>query len=318
MTTTNGMWYSALIGSMTSFNFGINLTLHSISKPIYTKTGESGFTMAENSFDFFISIFAIGALVSNLLTPFIKLTKKRILILIDVLFLIGAILICFAKNTAFLFAGRIIQGFGFGFIGNTVPLYLSNIASADKKGMIGGLHQLFIVTGVLAGQTLGFVFEHSNFRIPYYIYLSILILHMTSLSFVKDVVFEEQGESKSVWDLCTAPGALRSLLLAIFLHVTQQLSCINGIVFFSNTIQPDQKVATRNTFIGGGVLFVSTILSMFFVESFGRKPMLLFSILVDAICLFGVALTPYVLTFLMIFLCWIFFWTGSNCLVHFS
>lgn len=301
MDQNKGMWYSALTGAMTSFNFGINLTLHDITKKAYTQTKESGFIMEESTFEYFISIFALGAIIANFATPFVKINKKQFLILIDGLFFLGVLLICFARSSWHLFLGRMIQGFGFGFIGNSVPVYLSSVASLDKKGMIGGLHQLFIVTGVLSGQILGLLFEHKHFRTPYYIYMALLLCHMGALTLVNSAVSQEGRPSKSVMELISSSEAKKSLFLAIFLHVTQQLSCINGIVFFSNDVQTDPGKARQNTLLGGGVLFVSTILTMFFVEKFGRKPMLLLSILLDCACLFGVALTKYVLPFLMLF-----------------
>lgn len=301
MLSQKEMWTSALIGSMTSFNFGINLTLHDLSKVPLTKSGSNGYTISDKSYELFISIFALSAIVSNLATPFIKINKKYMLVLIDLLFLAGVLMICFAKNSFLLFAGRVIQGYGFGFIGNSVPVYLGNIASLEKKGMIGGLHQLFIVLGVVAGQSLCFTFEKGNYKIPYFIYISFLLVHLCALSLINKVSVNQNTPTKGFKDLISTKEARKSLFLAVFLHVTQQLSCINGIIFFSNDVQTNPAKAKQNTLIGGAVLFFSTILTMFFVEKFGRKSMLLSSILIDCLCLFGVAMTDYVLAFLMIF-----------------
>ncbi|KCZ74463.1 hypothetical protein H311_04573, partial [Anncaliia algerae PRA109] len=111
-----------------------------LSKETLTVTGSNGYLISSKLFDLFISIFAISALVSNLLTPFIKLNKKYLLMVIDLLFLLGTFLILYSRCKYFLFVGRILQGFGFGFIGNSVPVYLSSVSTLDKKGMIGSLH----------------------------------------------------------------------------------------------------------------------------------------------------------------------------------
>lgn len=301
MSSSTKMWISALIASMTSFNFGINLTIHELSKETLTVTGSNGYLISSRLFDLFISIFAISALVSNLITPFIKLSKKYLLMVIDLLFLLGTFLILYSRCKYFLFVGRILQGFGFGFIGNSVPVYLSSVSTLDKKGMIGSLHQLFIVFGVLCGQILGYLFENKNYKIPYFIYMGTLAAHLCALSIIRKTSSQQNAPSKSLFELINKKEARKSLFLATFLHVTQQLSCINGIIFFSNSVQDDKSKAKMNTLIGGGIFVMSTIAAMPFVEKLGRKPMLLLSIFIDSLCLFGVALTKYTLACLLIF-----------------
>ncbi|KCZ74462.1 hypothetical protein H311_04572, partial [Anncaliia algerae PRA109] len=154
---------------------------------------------------------------------------------------------------------------------------------------------------VLCGQVLGYLFENKNYKIPYFIYMGTLAAHLCALSIIKKTSSQQNAPSKSLLELISKKEARKSLFLAIFLHVTQQLSCINGIIFFSNSVQDDKSKAKMNTLIGGGIFVISTIAAMPFVEKLGRKPMLLLSIFIDSLCLFGVALTKYTLACLLIF-----------------
>lgn len=203
------------------------------------------------------------------------------------------------QNFYSLFLGRMVEGFAFGFIGNSVPVYLGSIASLENKGMIGGLYSFFLVLGLFIGQVLSFVFE-KRVMIPYYIYIAFLMIHFLLLFLIEDTK-NTFSKTKSIFELFSRKEARKSIFLAIFLHVTQQLSCINGFIFFSNTVQPDKSIARRNTMIRGLLLLFCNTLTMFIVEKLGRKKLLLFSTLVGIIALFGVAMTSYVFTFLLIF-----------------
>lgn len=44
-----------------------------------------------------------------------------------------------------MYAARLLQGFGVGFVMTVSPMYCGEIASDDSRGAIGSLMQLFIV-----------------------------------------------------------------------------------------------------------------------------------------------------------------------------
>jgi MFS family permease len=54
-----------------------------------------------------------------------------------------------------LIAGRIVGGFAVGMMNMTIPIYNSEIAPPEKRGMIAGLHAQFV----------GFGFAAANVRI---------------------------------------------------------------------------------------------------------------------------------------------------------
>ncbi|KAL0926643.1 hypothetical protein M5K25_002881 [Dendrobium thyrsiflorum] len=71
-------------------------------------------------------------------------------------FLIGAALNGAAKDVAMLIIGRILLGVGVGFANQSVPLYLSEMAPAELRGMLNIGFQLMITIGILAASLINY------------------------------------------------------------------------------------------------------------------------------------------------------------------
>ncbi len=88
----------------------------------------------------------IGASVAGYMSD--KFGRKKILILTAVLFAISAIGAAVPTNLNQFVIARIIGGIGIGAASMLSPLYISEIAPADKRGMLVTLYQLAIVLGI--------------------------------------------------------------------------------------------------------------------------------------------------------------------------
>src|SRR3954453_21854722 len=76
-----------------------------------------------------------------------RLGRKGSLLVCAGLFLVGAIVCATAPNVGVMTAGRIILGFGVGAAAATCPLYLAEMAPADRRGRMVTINELMIVTG---------------------------------------------------------------------------------------------------------------------------------------------------------------------------
>ena len=94
---------------------------------------------------------ALGSLLGGRLAD--RLGRKGSLLVCGVLFLVGALLCAIAPNAAVMMIARIILGFGVGAAAATVPLYLAEMAPAERRGRMVTINELMIVTG----QMLAFV-----------------------------------------------------------------------------------------------------------------------------------------------------------------
>ena len=93
---------------------------------------------------------AIGAFVSGIISD--RIGRKPVILLADVFFSVGSIVMAFAPNVNTLICGRVIIGFGVGIASQVVPLYLSEMAPVQIRGKIVAFNIIAVVGAqVLAG-----------------------------------------------------------------------------------------------------------------------------------------------------------------------
>ncbi|VAI10612.1 unnamed protein product [Triticum turgidum subsp. durum] len=69
--------------------------------------------------------------------------------------IIGWLAISLAKDTTFLYIGRLLEGFGVGIISYTVPVYIAEISPRNKRGALGSVNPLSVTTGMMLAYVLG-------------------------------------------------------------------------------------------------------------------------------------------------------------------
>lgn len=90
---------------------------------------------------------AFGALLGGRIAD--ALGRKRSLLVCAAIFLIGAIGCAVAPDVALMVVARIFLGFGVGAAAVACPLYLAEMAPADRRGRMVTINELMIVTGQL-------------------------------------------------------------------------------------------------------------------------------------------------------------------------
>jgi MFS transporter, SP family, major inositol transporter len=88
---------------------------------------------------------ALGALLGGKLAD--SLGRKGSLLVCACLFFFGAVICAIAPNVSIMVVGRILLGFGVGAAAATCPLYLAEMAPADRRGRMVTINELMIVTG---------------------------------------------------------------------------------------------------------------------------------------------------------------------------
>jgi len=102
----------------------------------------------------------IGALFGGV--PAQKYGRKKSLIWIAALFLVSAIASALAPGVYTLMAARFIGGLSIGASSVVAPMYISEIAPADKRGKLTALFQFNIVLGILIAYFSNFVIGTEN------------------------------------------------------------------------------------------------------------------------------------------------------------
>ena len=105
---------------------------------------------------------ALGALFSGSISD--KIGRKKVIIIADILFTIGAAVMALAPTVQVLMIGRLIIGVGVGAASQIVPLYLSEVAPIQIRGKLVAFNVTMIVFAQFLASILAFLIR-PNWRL---------------------------------------------------------------------------------------------------------------------------------------------------------
>jgi len=167
------------------FLFGLNMA--GISGAV--NSIQSRFNLSDGSLGSVVSILTLGCLIGALFTGHYSdlYGRKKIMIFTAVLFAFSALGCALAPSMLLLSLSRLITGVAVGSISVVGPMYISEIAPANKRGTLVSFNQFAIVIGIL----LAYVFDYflmdqvNGWRymlvVPFVFSLLFLFLIVTSL-----------------------------------------------------------------------------------------------------------------------------------------
>jgi sugar porter (SP) family MFS transporter len=294
---------------------------------------ELGFDVSEQQFAWVGSLLTIGAAASTLPTGFLVdfIGRKNTMFWMALPFFAGWAIIAWAQNVAMLYVGRIITGFCGGVFSVASPLYIGEIAEKDIRGTLGTSFQLMVVIGieftyVVGAYTSVFTISIISAVIPLIFALIFFWMPETPQYHLKrnkpeeakqalqwfrggdavpqHIVDNELQEMKSSLDASKpvplkhtfkTRAAQRAMIVSVGLMIAQQLSGINAVIFYTDTLFKSAGSSLSSTYsvmIVGFVQLVFTIVAALVIDKLGRRILLLFSFTVMGVCtlLLGVCL----------------------------
>jgi len=247
-----------------------------------------------------------------------KFGRRAIIFTSAILFTVGTSLVIFppggSKNLMILILiGRILEGAGVGCSSFSCPLYASEIAPPNLRGMLSGFMQMTIVIGLFAANVVNFFLQNhkwgwrlSNGIIliaPLIIMIGIFLCPETprwlfkkkgrgpaekSLQRIRRIddvsveldgiadAIKEEGNQVSIKELFTSKKMFERLAIGVGIHIFQQATGINPIFTFGGIIY--ENVLGKgiiSLLILSGVNMLSTIPALFLFDRLGRRNLLI-------------------------------------------
>ncbi|WP_353418541.1 sugar porter family MFS transporter [Staphylococcus delphini] len=260
-----------------------------------------------------VSSMLVGAIVgAGLSGPLSeKLGRRRLVFMISIVFIIGALILALAPTMEFLVLGRVIIGLAVGGSTAIVPVYLSELAPTDARGSLSSLNQLMITIGILASYLVNYAFapiEGWRWMLGLAVVPSLIL--MIGVIFMPESprwLLEKRGEkaardvmkltypaseidheienmkkinqiADNTWTVLKSPWLLSTIIIGSIFALLQQLIGINAIIYYAPKIFATaglgESTAILSTVGIGVVNVLVTIFAISIIDKIDRKKLL--------------------------------------------
>lgn len=260
-----------------------------------------------------VSSMLVGAIVgAGLSGPLSeKLGRRRLVFMISIVFIIGALILALAPTMEILVLGRVIIGLAVGGSTAIVPVYLSELAPTDARGSLSSLNQLMITIGILASYLVNYAFapiEGWRWMLGLAVVPSVIL--MIGVIFMPESprwLLEKRGEkaardvmkltypaseidheienmkkinqiADNTWTVLKSPWLLSTIIIGSVFALLQQLIGINAIIYYAPKIFATagfgESTAILSTVGIGVVNVLVTIFAISIIDKIDRKKIL--------------------------------------------
>ncbi|XP_068594456.1 solute carrier family 2, facilitated glucose transporter member 8 [Brachionichthys hirsutus] len=302
--------FASVLGPM---SFGFVLGYSSPAIPELKRISDPRLQLNDDQASWFGSIVTLGAALGGLLGGWMveKVGRKLSLMFCSLPFVLGFTVIIAAQNVGMLYLGRALTGLASGVTSLTVPLYISETAHERVRGMLGCCVQVMVVFGIMMAYLIGIFLDWRWLAICGSIPPTLLIVCMCfvpetprfllskgkrreaeeALRFLRgpdapveweccriEETGDELGSSFQMSDL-KDPGVYKPLVIGIMLMFFQQMTGINDIMFYAESIfeQAHFKESNLASVIVGLIQVIFTIVAALIMDKAGRKILLVIS-----------------------------------------
>jgi len=277
-----------------------------------------------------VSIVLIGAMTGAIVGGAVadRIGRRATLVWAAGIFIVGSLLAPLAVNVAVLILARAIIGLGIGFTSVTAPVYVSELAPPQSRGMLIGLYQFALTVGIALADLVGYLLARQEaWRlmfglavVPTVLFLAVILTVPESPRWLfahgreKDaetvllsyrnaagahelLVDIQEGLKTPVeqkWSALWSPAVRGSLFVAVGMTVLQQVTGINTIIYYGPQIfalagSASHSSAILATFAVAIVNVIGTVVGILLVDRVGRKPLLYVGVTGMTVALFALS-----------------------------
>lgn len=262
-----------------------------------------------------VSIVLVGAMIGAIAGGAIadQIGRRATLVWAAGIFIAGSVLAPLSPNVATLILARAIIGVGIGFTSVTAPVYVSELAPPQSRGMLIGLYQLALTVGIALADLVGYwLASQEAWRlmfgiavVPTLFFLAIIVTVPESprwlfahgrakdaesvlrsytdaagaRQFLGDIQEGLKTPMAQSWSALWSPAVRGALFIAVGLTVLQQVTGINTVIYYGPQIFELAGIASHANAIFATLLvaimnILGTIVGILLVDRVGRKPLL--------------------------------------------
>ncbi|NWS76907.1 GTR8 protein, partial [Crotophaga sulcirostris] len=312
--------FAAVLGPL-SFGFALGYSSPAITE--LRKSGNPKLRLDGEQASWFGSVVTLGAAAGGILGGYLvdKVGRKLSLMLCSIPYVFGYMVIISAQSIWMLYVGRVLTGVASGITSLVVPVYISEVSHPTVRGMLGSCVQLMVVTGILGAYVAGIALEWRWLAVLCSVPPCVMLLFMSfmpetprfllnqhkrseamaALRFLRGPHADHEGECRQIevgvqeegLNLCEFkhPSIYRPLLIGVTLMFFQQVTGINAVMFYAETIfeDADFKDSKMASVAVGSIQVCFTAVAALIIDKTGRKVLLYVSGIIMALStmLFG-------------------------------
>nr|AJP61932.1 myo-inositol/H symporter 1 [Herpetomonas muscarum] len=304
-----------LCAALGGFLFGYDTSV--INGALFQMKDHFGFDDHSWIYGLIVAIAIAGAFVGAFASGFIsaRFGRRPSILIADILFIVGSVLMAAAPNVAVILVSRVIVGLAIGISSATIPVYLAEVTSPKHRGATIVLNNVFLTGAqfIASGFTalmVVYTSENVGWRIaigvgsaPAVVQLVCVIFFLpesprwlmckgsseeaklVATRFEVDLGEYDESELKSVdmdYRSLLKPDIRFRVMLGCALQIIQQFSGINTIMYYSSVIlydagfhDPIMPVILSIPLAFMNALF--TMIAVFTVDKVGRRVLLIAS-----------------------------------------
>ncbi len=302
--------FLAITGALGGLLFGFDIAIITGAGPFIARRFHLSDLSLGWAFSSLLFGCVIGCFVAGKLAD--RYGRKKLLVLVAAFFALTSVATAMAGNFALFVSARFLGGLAVGGVSLLSPMYVAEVAPPSLRGRMGTLYQLSIITGVIVSYGINYLLRDTgpdNWRwmfltgvLPSALFLLLISMAPESPRFQAiagrdDEAFEVLerigGKASAGSEIAQIdasirkrpaaesgfrrPGVRRALAASIGLAVLVQVSGINTILDYAPAIfqSAGWKIdgALASTFIVGLTEFVFTVVSLWMIDRYGRKPL---------------------------------------------